>query len=198
MQTVVPFRLFGLIVALLALFTGCARRPPSQEWIAEQIALYGSGGWTAVIYPRLRERPLAAASASGDTVVRLFETQSFAGTHVGRVERRKTGWMYVSKYQPESQDAAPVNVDSVLVAPALIDSLLSTIRAGNYWQYALTQCNRVQIDGQSVTLEARIGAKYYTVHCTRSRTAPLPRDVAETLDSFYLLASLLPDRPPPR
>jgi hypothetical protein len=147
------------------------------------------------MYPRLQERSLAAPSAAADTVVRIFQTQSFAGTHVGRVERRGTGWSYVYKYLGEGENAAPVNVGSVLVPSALADSLLATLRAYDYWRDASTKCTGVQLDGQSVTLEARIGAKYYTVRCSVSRAASLPDDVTATLASLKAISSLMPDPP---
>ena len=125
-------------------------------------------------------------------MLRLFQTQSFAGTHISRVERRNAGWMYVYKWHREGREAAAENVDSVLIAPALVDHLLTTMRAGNYWQSASTQCAGGQLDGRSVTLEARIGAKYYTIKCRLPRSDSLPRDVEETLASFR---ALMPDRP---
>lgn len=194
MQTVARSRVLSLAIALTALLTGCVKRAPSLEETNAQMRSCG-GGVLACLYPKLQERSLAAPSAAGDTVVRIFQTQSFAGTHIGRVERRRTGWSYVYKYLPEAASAAPVNVDSVLVPSALVDSLLETIRAHNYWRDASAQCNGIQLDGQSVTLEARIGAKYYTVKCAVSRSTSLPSDVAATLATFRVISSLAPARP---
>lgn len=192
MQIIVDSRVLVLVGVLAALFGGCVKRDPSPESVTEQRAAYG-GGWLALMYPQLRERPLAGTSASGDTVVRLFQTQAFSGSHIERVERRRAGWMYVYKYHRERTDAPPLNVDSVLVESALVDSLLATIRASNYWRDASATCNTIQLDGQSVTIEARIGAKYYTVKCSRS--VSLPSDVKETLAIFRLISSRASDRP---
>lgn len=127
MQTVIRFRVLSLAIAVTALFTGCVKRPPSQEETVAHLRSCG-GGVLACMYPRPQERSLAAPSAA-------------------------------------TENAAPVNVDSVLVPSVLVDSLLATLRAYNYWQDASTKRTGVQLDGQSVALEARIGAKYYTVQC---------------------------------
>ena len=193
MQTVARSRVLLLAIAVAALFTGCVKRPPSDEETVAYLRSCG-GGFFACRYPQLRERSLAAPSATSDTVVRLFQAHWYH-IHIGRVERGRTGWHYVYKSHSEGEDAAPLHADSLLIPSALVDSLLATIRSHNYWQTGAAQCTGGQIDGQSVTLEVRIGPQYHTVTCSVSRSAPLPADVAATLASLHAIASWVPDRP---
>lgn len=176
------------VIAVLA--AGCARHTSKTDELHAAYAAYGHGVLGYII-PELRERPLATPANSRDSVVRVFHTQGFGPTGVGRIERRSGHWFYVNKYHVNAK-VPYVIADSVPIAARYVDSLFALIVANNGWRDSLKECSGHAFDGSSFTFEARIGHGYYSIDCGVDPRDSTPTVLRSTLATLRWLSDSAP------